>query len=207
MFTIIDTILHTVVTSFIPPILDYSSNDSNRHNTNSMTDLDKLYDVVIAGAGPVGMMLASELSFAGASVLVIERDPGLVADWKAIPVGQRALTVPSLEAFYRRGLLHKLDYNISPLERQWFGVKREGFLYGGHYAGLLLNANQFDLSRWKYRLRGPVTRPAKSCIQEVTNILAERARSYGATILCGHAVTDIADEDDASVTVQTQAGE
>ncbi|KAJ3495928.1 hypothetical protein NLG97_g3039 [Lecanicillium saksenae] len=135
-----------------------------------MTGFDKLYDVIIAGAGPVGMMLASELSFAGASVLVIERDPSLDSDWKHIP-------------------------------REWFGVKREGFCFGGHYAGLELNAAQFDLNRWKYRLRGPVTRPAKSCIQEVTDILSERARSYGATILLGHAVTDIVLQDEHSVTV------
>ncbi|KAM3564022.1 hypothetical protein ARSEF4850_002068 [Beauveria asiatica] len=133
-----------------------------------MTGLDKLCDVIIAGASPVGMMLASELSFAGASVLVIERDPSLDSEWKHIPVGQRALTVPSLKALYRRGLLGMLaDYDISPLERQWFGVKRGGaFTFGGHYAGLDLNAAQFDLGRCKYRLRGPVTRPARSCIQE-----------------------------------------
>lgn len=168
-----------------------------------MTGLDKLYDVIVAGAGPVGMMLAAELSFAGASVLVIERDPSLDSEWKHIPVGQRALTIPSLESFYRRGLLGKLaDYDISPLEREWFGVKREGFCFGGHYAGLQLNAAQFDMTRWKYRVRGaPVTRPARSCIQEVTDILSERARSHGATILLGHAVTDIVRQDEGSVTV------
>lgn len=167
-----------------------------------MTGLDKLYDVIIAGAGPVGMMLAAELSFAGASVLVIERDPSLTSDWKAIPIGQRALMVPSLESLYRRGLLSQLSYyDVSPLERQWFGVKREGYTYGGHYAGLKLNMSQFDLDRWKYRLRGPVTRPAKSSIQEVTDIYAKHARSHGATILVNHPVTSILRQDDSSVTV------
>lgn len=170
-----------------------------------MTGFDKLYDVIIAGAGPVGMMLASELAFAGVSVLVIERDPSLQSEWKVIPVGQRALTVPSLESFYRRGLLSKLDYHISPLEQQYFGVRRDGYCFGGHYPGLKLNANQFDLTRWRYRLRGPVTRPAKSSIQEVTDILAERARSHGATILLNHAVTSIVRHDDSGVTVE--AGE
>ncbi|OAA53557.1 Monooxygenase, FAD-binding protein [Cordyceps fumosorosea ARSEF 2679] len=173
-----------------------------------MTGLDKLYDVIIAGAGPVGMMLASELSFAGASVLVLERDPGLDAEWKRIPVGQRALTVPSLESLHRRGLLgHLADYDVSPLERQWFGVKRDGaFCFGGHYAGLELNAAQFDLTRWRYRLRGPVTRPAKSCIQEVTDMLAARARSHGAALLFDHAVTDVVREDEHGVTVAAGAG-
>ncbi|XXR75446.1 FAD-dependent monooxygenase [Sorangium sp. So ce394] len=32
------------------------------------------YDVIIAGAGPVGLFLACELGLAGASVLVLERD-------------------------------------------------------------------------------------------------------------------------------------
>jgi 2-polyprenyl-6-methoxyphenol hydroxylase-like FAD-dependent oxidoreductase len=46
------------------------------------------YDVVIAGAGPVGLLLASELRLAGVSVLVFERlaDPNLPiknrCDWR-----------------------------------------------------------------------------------------------------------------------------
>src|ERR1700685_3674629 len=66
------------------------------------------YDVVIAGAGPVGLLLACELRLAGVSVLVLEKlaDPNLPI--KEGPVGGRALNIPSIEVFYRRGLLPAL---------------------------------------------------------------------------------------------------
>jgi 2-polyprenyl-6-methoxyphenol hydroxylase-like FAD-dependent oxidoreductase len=66
------------------------------------------YDVVIAGAGPVGLLLACELRLAGVSVLVLEKlaDPNLPI--KAGVIGGRTLNIPSVEAFYRRGLLSKV---------------------------------------------------------------------------------------------------
>src|SRR5579863_2083705 len=66
------------------------------------------YDVVIAGAGPIGLLLACELKLAGASVLVLEKlaDPNLPI--KAGAIGGRVLNIPSMEVFYRRGLLPAL---------------------------------------------------------------------------------------------------
>src|SRR5690242_949474 len=63
------------------------------------------YDVVISGAGPVGLLLACELKLAGVSVLVFEKlaDPNVASKTGAI--GGRALKIPSMEIFYRRGLL------------------------------------------------------------------------------------------------------
>src|SRR3954452_6354045 len=60
-------------------------------------------DVVVAGGGPVGLMLACELRIGGASVVVLERltevDPTIKAG---------SLNTPSVEALYRRGLLPEL---------------------------------------------------------------------------------------------------
>src|SRR5215470_10492482 len=66
------------------------------------------YHVVIAGAGPVGLLLACELRLAGVSVLVFEKlaDPNLPIKQGA--VGGRALNIPAIEVFYRRGLLPAL---------------------------------------------------------------------------------------------------
>ncbi|MEW9531663.1 FAD-dependent monooxygenase [Microbispora sp. NPDC049125] len=60
-------------------------------------------DVVVAGGGPVGLMLACELRLGGVSVVVLERltevDPTIKAG---------ALNTPSVEALYRRGMLPAL---------------------------------------------------------------------------------------------------
>src|ERR1700722_5213219 len=57
-------------------------------------------DVVVAGGGPIGLMLACVLRLGGASVLVLER---LTEIDQTVKAG--SLTVPAVEAFYRRGLL------------------------------------------------------------------------------------------------------
>ena len=61
-------------------------------------------DVVVAGGGPVGLMLACELRLGGASVVVLERltevDPTIKAG---------SLNTPSVEALYRRGMMPDLQ--------------------------------------------------------------------------------------------------
>lgn len=79
-----------------------------------MKDLPFTYDVLIAGAGPVGLFLACELRLAGVSVLVLEQaeDPG--SPLKELPFGMRGLSVPTLEALYRRGILSEVSLsNVS----------------------------------------------------------------------------------------------
>ena len=65
------------------------------------------YDVVIAGAGPVGLFLACELRLADLSVLVLEQADDPRSPFKRLPFGMRGLSVPTIEAFYRRGLLDR----------------------------------------------------------------------------------------------------
>src|SRR5579875_1961510 len=62
------------------------------------------YDAVIAGAGPVGLLLACELGLAGVRTLVLERlsDPDIPT--RGPGLGGRALNIPSMEALYRRGM-------------------------------------------------------------------------------------------------------
>ncbi|MGW6310807.1 FAD-dependent oxidoreductase, partial [Streptomyces niveus] len=67
-----------------------------------------MHDVVIVGAGPVGLFLACELGLAGCSVLVLERDPEPGSPWRADPIGMRGLSAASVEAFDRRGTLPSL---------------------------------------------------------------------------------------------------
>src|SRR5580692_9628358 len=111
------------------------------------------FDVVIAGAGPVGLMLACELGVAGVSVLVVERraEPDLT-------VKAGSITIPTAEAFERRGMLPA----IASFHEQTLGLmaafmaKRAGgsadatpqprrAAPAGHFAGLWnLDASRLD---------------------------------------------------------------
>lgn len=71
-------------------------------------ELPLIYDVVIAGAGPVGLFLACELRLADLSVLVLEQAEDPSSPLKRLPFGMRGLSAPTIEAFYRRGLLNNI---------------------------------------------------------------------------------------------------
>ncbi|GGM43953.1 FAD-dependent oxidoreductase [Longimycelium tulufanense] len=62
------------------------------------------FDVVVAGAGPVGLLLACELAVGGASVVVLERRPDVDQTMKAGAVGGLAA-----EALVRLGLGERLE--------------------------------------------------------------------------------------------------
>ena len=166
----------------------------------------KLYDVIIAGAGPVGLFLACELGLAKRSVLILERDPkpSSPSEWKSMPMGRRGLNTLSIEILYRRGLLDKL---FKSDERQSAFKKdlSKPFQFGGHFAGINLNANDFELERCKYKLNGPALVPGPTSLDRLEDVLTERAESLGVTILRGDGITKFDPEDAESVTVQ--AGE
>jgi 2-polyprenyl-6-methoxyphenol hydroxylase-like FAD-dependent oxidoreductase len=97
-----------------------------------------LYDVVIAGAGPVGLFLACELRLADLSVLVLEQAENPGSPLKRLPFGMRGLSVPTLEAFYRRGLPEGLaapqpGRNRASPAAHWMQQERRP---GGHFAGI-----------------------------------------------------------------------
>jgi 2-polyprenyl-6-methoxyphenol hydroxylase-like FAD-dependent oxidoreductase len=165
--------------------------------------MGKMYDVVIAGAGPVGLFLACELGLARMSVLVLEKEAQPDLSWKAPPLGRRGLNTLAMEAFYRRGLMDQvLDTN----ERPKAFMKKTGFQFGGHFAGMALNANQLDLSRSKWRLPGPALYPARSYMQRLEEALAVRASSFGVTIRRGEAVSTLEEETDQHIDILTTAG-
>jgi 2-polyprenyl-6-methoxyphenol hydroxylase-like FAD-dependent oxidoreductase len=135
------------------------------------------YDVVIAGAGPVGLMLACELRLAGVSVLVIEKltDPYLPI--KDGVVGGRALNVPSIEAFYRRGLLPALK----KAALKWI----DGSINGEEFA-------ETD--------RGPAAAYAAITMQSLETLLGNRAADLQTEIRRGLVLTNFS-ADKSGVTV------
>ncbi|KFA69875.1 hypothetical protein S40285_08656 [Stachybotrys chlorohalonatus IBT 40285] len=161
--------------------------------------MSKLYDVIIAGGGPVGLQLACELALARASVLVLEANVSRESPWKVHPLGRRALNVPSIETFYRRGLLDKiLDSPQPPSSARQI----PGFKFGGIFAGIMLNAQKFDMTRHRCCLPGPALRPpTPTTTEHVENVLTERAESLGVVIRRGLAFNRIIAENKNSISV------
>src|SRR5689334_8998173 len=97
------------------------------------------YDVVVAGAGPVGLLVASELALRGVRVLVVERltEPDLT-----IKAG--SINVPTAEALDRRGLLPELRaVRAAMLERLGFAGTRQPRL-AGHFGGIWISADDLE---------------------------------------------------------------
>jgi 2-polyprenyl-6-methoxyphenol hydroxylase-like FAD-dependent oxidoreductase len=158
-------------------------------------------EVVIAGAGPVGLMLACELTMRGVSTLVLEP---LAAPSEAIKAGGvNAITV---DAFERRGLGAALAAAAAEMAAGFLpGVNaRRG---GGHFAGLFqldptrLDATDPDVTAYPVALGGtPVSQ------QQLEQILQEHADVLGVEVRreCGLAGFT---QDERGVTVRTTTDE
>jgi 2-polyprenyl-6-methoxyphenol hydroxylase-like FAD-dependent oxidoreductase len=156
------------------------------------------YDVVISGAGPVGLFLACELAMASCSVLIVEKAADLHAPLKQLPFGLRGLNALSIEALYRRGLLDQLDLPKrlkDPHSNAMQGARRQV----GHFAGIPLPAGTIDPSRWGYRLASDTPTSLISETEELETVLARRAETLGVEIRRGLALTDF-NQTDSGVT-------
>lgn len=123
--------------------------------------------VVVVGAGPVGLMLAAELRLGGAGVVVLER--------RAVPTTEsRASTLHArtVEILDGRGLLDRLG--APPVDPR------------GHFGGLPLDLTL--PSRYPGQWKVPQTR--------VEELLRGWATELGADIRCGHEVTALSIVDD-----------
>ncbi|WP_433234934.1 FAD-dependent monooxygenase [Streptosporangium sp. CA-135522] len=162
-----------------------------------------MHDVVIVGGGPVGLVLACELGLAGCSVLVLEREPEPRSPWKANPLGMRGLSAASVEAFYRRGMLHPLlkasgvdDYPGADEPAPPRGV--------GHFAGMMLDPAKVDVAALPFRLPSPAMEGVMTTLEAVETVLSERASELGVEVRRGVTVSDIAQ---GAESVVLQAGE
>ncbi len=165
-----------------------------------------IYDAIIAGAGPVGLFLAGELRLAKLSVLVLEQaeDPG--SPLKQLPFGMRGLWGPSVEAFYRRGLLEQIA--LQPRAGDT-GQPRPGSTASkqgpaGHFAGIQFDYRDIDSSRWTYRLPGPADSQLGASMEHLEQVLAAHAASLGVEIRRGQGVEGFEASDDEVI---VQAGE
>jgi 2-polyprenyl-6-methoxyphenol hydroxylase-like FAD-dependent oxidoreductase len=160
-----------------------------------------VYDVIISGAGPVGLFLACELALAKCSVLILEKAENPHSPLKQLPFGVRGLSAPTIEALYRRGLLDKLEVPKrlkNPHQNAGQGAKRQV----GHFAGIPLLEGNIDASQWPYRPSGSTDTSLVSEMEELETVLASRAEALGVEIRRGSAITGF-DQREDGVTVET----
>lgn len=158
-------------------------------------------DVIISGAGPVGLFLACELALAKCSVLILEKAEDPHSPLKQLPFGIRGLSAPTIEALYRRGLLNELEIPKrlrNPHQNAKQGPRRQV----GHFAGIPFHEGDIDTAQWRYRLPSSTDNILISEMEELESVLALRAEALGVAIKRGFAITDFHQTADG-VTVQS----
>ncbi len=146
-------------------------------------------DVIISGAGPVGLFLACELALAKCSVLILEKAKDPHSPLKQVPFGTRGLSAPTIEALYRRGLLKDLELHKrlkNPHQNAGQGARRQV----GHFAGIPFHEGDIDTSQWKYRLPSSTETSLLSEMEELESVFTRRAEALGVVIRRGLALTD-----------------
>jgi 2-polyprenyl-6-methoxyphenol hydroxylase-like FAD-dependent oxidoreductase len=147
-----------------------------------------MYDVIVAGAGPVGLFLACELRLAKLSVLVLEQLEDIHSTLKKLPFGMRGLWGPSVEAFYRRGLLEQIALQPHANGQPSPGSISQRRGPAGRFAGIQFDYSNIDSTRWMYRLPGPADTQLGAEMEHIERVLAAHALSLGVEIQRGHGV-------------------
>lgn len=157
-----------------------------------------IHDVIVAGAGPVGLFLAGELRLAGLSVLVLEQAQDPRSPLKRLPFGMRGLSAPTLEAFHRRGLLDRIAVTQGGGAAHWM---QQPHRPGGHFAGIPFHADGIDTAKWPYRLPGPAGVSMLVELEALEAALAAHAGASGVEIRRGLGVEGF-DQSQDGVTVR-----
>ncbi|MFJ9469215.1 FAD-dependent oxidoreductase [Streptomyces caniferus] len=161
-----------------------------------------MHDVVIVGAGPVGLFLACELGLAGCSVLVLEREAEPRSPYKGKSLGMRGLSAASAEAFHRRGMLHRLREASGAHDEP--GTDSEArppsSLRGvGHFAGMRLDPARMDAAALPYRLPGAAMDGMVTHLEAVETVLSEQASRLGVEIRHGVTVSALTQNEESAV--------
>jgi 2-polyprenyl-6-methoxyphenol hydroxylase-like FAD-dependent oxidoreductase len=139
--------------------------------------MENQVDVVVVGAGPVGLLAAIELSLGGVHVVVLER---LAAPSQVLKAG--GIGPLGIEALQRRGMAADIaaaQARSMAMMAQFAGLNEanprgRGVRYSGHFAGLILI--RADAQKEPERRGSPVDQ------QAIEAMLADRAVSLGIDI-------------------------
>lgn len=145
-----------------------------------MVVIGVMIDVIVAGGGPTGLMLASELRLHGVRVVVLERDAEPPPFVRAL-----GLHVRSIEVLAQRGLLER------------FLAQGRQHPVGGFFAGIGKPAPDRLDTAHPYVLAIPQT--------TTDRLLAERATELGTDIRRGCELVGLSQDDDG-VTVELADG-
>jgi 2-polyprenyl-6-methoxyphenol hydroxylase-like FAD-dependent oxidoreductase len=128
-------------------------------------------------------------------VLVLEQLEDPHAPLKRLPFGMRGLWGPSIEAFYRRGLLEQIGSQRrrddgAPGQPRPGSMASGAQLRGpaGHFAAITFDHSNIDSSRWTYRLPGPADTQLGGEMEHIERVLTAHALSLGVDIQRGHGV-------------------
>lgn len=172
-------------------------------------------DVVVVGAGPVGLLLGAELALSGVSAQVIERTMKASESVKA-----GSINIASGEILARRGLeagaraahegsvrkvadLLQAASDMDP--EKALEMARRRVVRAGHFAAIMLdneklNANDPDVAGHNQLVDATLVAQ-----RDIEALLAEHAESVGAVVRRGVEVTGV-QQSSADVTVSTSAG-
>jgi 2-polyprenyl-6-methoxyphenol hydroxylase-like FAD-dependent oxidoreductase len=164
--------------------------------------MEKTVDVVVVGAGPVGLLTAIELTLGGVRVLVLERldTPSMVLKAGGIgPLGIEALQRRGMAAAIASAQARALTARAASAPQNGKNIFARGGKYSGHFAGLMLRR---DAQKEPDRLGAPVDQ------QTIEAMLSDRAQALGIEVRRGCDVTEIVQrEDGVDVTWASAAGE
>ena len=148
-------------------------------------------DVIVVGAGPVGLLAAIELTLGGARVRVLERLTAPATAMKAMSIGPLAA-----EALQRRGMAGSIEAaEAASMARMRTFASQAGAdprsgdraKYSGHFAGLLVRR---DPGLPPERRARPLEQP------ELEAMLAARAFDLGVDLRRGAAIISLAQDAD-----------
>ncbi|MES2164226.1 MAG: FAD-dependent monooxygenase [Pseudomonadota bacterium] len=144
-------------------------------------------DIVVVGAGPVGLLTAIELTLGGARVLVLERLAAPSMAMKAFGIGPLGV-----EALMRRGMAEAIAAaearSFAEIEQAGAVLRGRTSKFSGHFAGLSLIRKDAQ--------KEPERRPRPVDQQALEAMLAERAQALGIEVRRACEVADFVQQAD-----------